>query len=299
MRKGFALLIFCLACLYACQNNTDSTTDGVSEEAVDSTTTIILEKAWETDTLLTTAESVLYDEARDVFYVSCIGAVPPWANDGDGFIAKLDGSGRLLEQKWVTGLNGPKGLGLHGNTLYVNDNDRLVSIDLESGKILKRMPIAEAKNLNDIAVDPAGNLYLSDSNTSTAYKVTGEEVITLVQDTTIGGLNGVFSDGDRLLFAGFGTGNLYTYHPGSKQLSKVSDSMQGGDGIEKYGSGFFVSSWNGEIFYLDKDWNRTQVLNTRNEEINSADIDVIPEKKLLLVPTFFDNRVVAYHIRER
>jgi hypothetical protein len=295
MQKLFVLTILCALMLTACQNAADTgeeTTDA-GEMTADS---VSLVQLWATDTLLTTPESVLYDAARDVYYVSCIGAVPPWSNDGDGFIARVAADGNILEQKWVTGLNGPKGLGLSGTTLYVNDNDRLVAIDVESGKILKKMPIAEAKNLNDVAVGPDGAVYLSDSHTSTAYKVMGEEVTTLVQDTAIGGLNGIFLDGDHLLFAGFGSGNLFTFNPANTSLTVVGGGMPGGDGIEKYGDGFFVSSWNGQIWYLDADWKQTRVLDTREQEINSADIEIVPEKQLLLVPTFFDNRVVAYKI---
>lgn len=295
MQKFLPLMLFSILTLAACQNTPapeDSSDDAAKSD------TVYLEKLWETDTLLTTAESVLYDEQRHVYYVSCIGAVPPWANDGDGFIARIDESGAILERQWVTGLNGPKGLGLHGNILYVNDNDRLVSIDVESRQILDRMPVAEAKNLNDVAVGADGAVYLSDSNTSTAYKVMGKEVTTLVQDSVIGGLNGIFLDGDQLFFAGFGSGHLFSFDPASRQLRKVADSMQGGDGIEKYGDGFFVSSWNGEIYHLDENWNRTSVLNTRDQEVNSADIEIVPAQQLLLVPTFFDNRVVAYRIHQ-
>lgn len=293
--QKFALFLFLLSLLViACQDTANNSTE--TEEPEPSTETISLEEVWATDTLLTTPESVLYDESRGVYYVSCIGGVPPFDNDGDGFIAKVDTAGNIIEQKWVTGLNGPKGLGLVDNTLYVADNDRLVSIDVTTGKILNKLPIAEAKNLNDVAIGKMGEVYVSDSQTSTAYKVTGQEVATVVNDTAIGGLNGVFVDGNSLLFAGFGSGKLFTFDPNTKQLTQVSDSMVGGDGIEKYGTGFFVSSWNGEIYHLDSDWNRTKVLDTKAQEINAADIEIVESKQLLLVPTFFDNRVVAYRI---
>src|SRR6187431_1344942 len=70
-----------------------------------------LERAWETDATLTTAESVLYDKANDVLYVSCINGVPPDKKDGDGFISRVALDGKIKDLKWVTGLNGPKGMG--------------------------------------------------------------------------------------------------------------------------------------------------------------------------------------------
>jgi hypothetical protein len=38
------------------------------------------------------------------------------------------------------------------------------------------------------------------------------------------------------------------------------------------------------------------IFDTTNDKINAADIDYIPEKQLLLVPTFLDNRAMAYKL---
>ena len=294
MQRLFLLLISAVLVITACQPaNTKGET---SEETGTDTTVVTIEKLWETDTLLTTSESVVFDADRGVYYVSCIGGTPPWVNDGDGFIAKMGTSGEILEQKWVTGLNGPKGMGLVDSILYVNDNDRLVAIDIIKGEIIKKMPLGESTHLNDIAVGKDGAIYVSDSEKSIAYKVYGDDVEVLVQDTLIGGLNGVYYNGDELLFAGFDSGKLFTFDENNGKLTEVSDSMAGGDGIEKYGSGFFVSSWHGELYYLDGNWHRTKLLDTKADGINAADIEVVADKNLLLVPTFFDNRVVAYRV---
>jgi hypothetical protein len=42
---------------------------------------------------------------------------------------------------------------------------------------------------------------------------------------------------------------------------------------------------------------RELLLNTSTEKINAADIKYIPANHLLLVPTFLDNRVMAYEIK--
>ncbi len=36
--------------------------------------------------------------------------------------------------------------------------------------------------------------------------------------------------------------------------------------------------------------------NSEDEKINSADLEFIIEKNLLIIPTFFDNRLVAYKL---
>ena len=123
------LLILGLAALMvACgqQKNTQETT---TEEIVE-VTAPSLEKLWESDTTLATSESVLYDYDSGILYVSCINGVPPNAQDEDGFIAKVSPEdGSVIELKWVTGLDAPKGMALFGNNLYVTNIDEIVIID--------------------------------------------------------------------------------------------------------------------------------------------------------------------------
>ena len=59
----------------------------------------------------------------------------PTAKDGEGWISKLSPKGEVLEAKWVTGLNAPKGMRVQGDTLWVSDIDELVAINRKSGKI--------------------------------------------------------------------------------------------------------------------------------------------------------------------
>jgi hypothetical protein len=73
---------------------------------------------------LETPESVYFDEARDTLYVSNI-AGEMLEKDGNGFISRVGLDGQMLEARWVTGLDAPKGLVSDGTTLYVSDIDRL------------------------------------------------------------------------------------------------------------------------------------------------------------------------------
>src|SRR5450755_4425877 len=68
-------------------------------------------KLWET-TGLKTPESALPVPAEGFAYVSNI-AGKPTDKDGNGFISKVSlKDGKLIEPKWVTGLDAPKGLAL-------------------------------------------------------------------------------------------------------------------------------------------------------------------------------------------
>ena len=93
---------------------------------------------WETKGLAQ-PESVVVDPATGSLYVSNIaGAI--MQKDGNGFIAKLNGDGKVVTREWVKGLDAPTGLALHDRTLYVADIDQLVEINAASGEILNALP---------------------------------------------------------------------------------------------------------------------------------------------------------------
>src|SRR5262245_53031155 len=97
-------------------------------------------------------ESALYDPQRNVVYVSNVAGEAD-GKDGVGFISKMSPDGKMIEPEWVKGLNGPKGLMMSGNKLYVSDIDQLVEIDVDKGEVSNRWPAEGAKFLNDTAVD--------------------------------------------------------------------------------------------------------------------------------------------------
>src|SRR5215471_16504414 len=72
-----------------------------------------------------TPESVVHDTVADVYLVSNVGSGDPGALDHNGFISRVSPSGVVLQLKWIQDgvngavLNGPKGIALRGNVLYV------------------------------------------------------------------------------------------------------------------------------------------------------------------------------------
>ena len=90
---------------------------------------------WESEKKLNVPESVLYNPGANILYVSNIYGKPTEKN-GLGFIAKLDLDGKIIKQEWVRGLNAPKGMGIHGDTLYVTDIDRIALISIKDERIV-------------------------------------------------------------------------------------------------------------------------------------------------------------------
>ena len=78
----------------------------------------------------------------------------------------------------------------------------------------------------------------------------------------------------------------------------IAEQIGAGDGIAptNIAGTFLVSDWNGELFILDLHGNKQSLLKTKDDGKNTADIWFIQEQDLVLVPTFFDNRVVAYRL---
>jgi len=162
-----------------------------------------LKKLWQTEAVLKVPESVLFDAARQVLYVSNIDGTEPWANDGKGSIAKVGLDGKVLEVEWVKGLNGPKGMGLNGNHLYVTDNDDVVTIDIEKGEIVDRFVVPDAGTINDISVGEDGTIYFTDSSLGKVHKLVNGKMTTLV--TGLKNLNGVLHSRGELLVASDGS----------------------------------------------------------------------------------------------
>ncbi len=256
-----------------------------------------LVQKWESDTTLTTAESVIFDEDVGLIYVSCIGQVPPDARDGDGFIAQVSFRGKVLKQRWISGLHAPKGMAIVDDTLYVTDITEIVKIQRKTGQILDRVGIQGAIFLNDIAVDQFGALYISDTRANRIYKMAEDSVEVWLDDPEMGGPNGLCVTPSQLMVATFGSGKFYGVDLKSKAIGSTPVDIPSGDGVVKISSGYLVSNWNGAVYHVDDDGQSKQILDTKSDQVNAADIGGIALKSMLLVPTFFRNSVVAYEIQ--
>lgn len=251
-------------------------------------------KKWETDSVLKVPESVLFDQKNNVLYVSNIDGKEPWGKDGKGSIGKVGTDGKIVAIEWVTGLSAPKGMGLFNDKLYVADIDRVVVIDINRGSIVQTIPVNGALGLNDISIDKKGIVYVSDSEAKKVYRIDNGAATTWLEK--LQGPNGVLFFEDELYV--LDNGGMYKVGK-DKSLTKITDGMDGGtDGIENVtGKDFLVSCWEGSIWYVKADGNKEQLLDTRDQNINSADIGYDAKNRIAYVPTFWKNSVVAYQLK--
>lgn len=238
---------------------------------------------------LTMPESAMTHADGRVF-VSEIGE---FGKGGDGQISIIhpDGSRSVL----AAGLNDPKGIDLFNNELYVADVNQVVKIDMAGNVSL----VAESKDfpgkaefLNDIEIDGAGNVYVSDSGTDDGdyagiYKITSDGEVSEVLGSHAGikRPNGLLMDGvDTMLVADFGTGDLFQLNISSGKLTAVNRGFGGADGLVRDANGFlYVTDWhNGKVWLLTEPKATPQLIS--DDLVAAADLTLSSDGHYLLVP---------------
>jgi hypothetical protein len=249
-----------------------------------------LVKKWETDSIFKTPESVLFDANNNVLYVANMN--PDKA--GQGSIARLGIDGNPIAMEWVTGLSSPKGMGIYKNLLYVAELTDVAVIDIKKASVIKRIPVEGSLFLNDITVDKKGTVYVSDSRSLKVHMIEKGLVSTVLQN--LQGPNGVLAVEDGVMV--LDKGSLIKLLS-NNQVAPISGGMDPStDGVETVKANeYIVSSWNGVIYYISSNGNKTTLLDTRPQKINSADIGYDAKKRIVYVPTFFKNSVAAYELK--
>lgn len=251
-----------------------------------------LEKIWETDTIVAVPESVLPVPKENLLYVSLIDG-GGWDADGKGGVGKLSPDGKKYNGTWITGLNAPKGLGMHNNRIYVADIGNVVVIDRKSGKIEKQIAIDGASGLNDITVDDNGIVYVSDSKTAKIWRIENDQPSLYLDN--VKGANGLKFVNGELLFA---QGNLLQKANAQKQITQIAKVPQGIDGIEPVGNGdYLVTAWQGYVYYVSANGNVETLLDTHEQKKNTADIGYDAARKIVYVPSFNGKTVAAYRLQ--
>jgi hypothetical protein len=159
---------------------------------------------WSLSTDFALPESAYHDPVSNAVFVSSING-DLLAKDGNGYISRLTPDGKVVNMKWATGLNGPKGMRSAGGTLWVSDIDEVVAIDIASGTITSRLRIDGATFLNDLATAPDGTVYVADSQGATIYMVRdGKPSVFVEGGDVVQQPNGLLVDGKRLILGTIG-----------------------------------------------------------------------------------------------
>ncbi len=251
-------------------------------------------------------ESALPVKSENLVYVTNVNGNPT-DKDGNGYISQVSLDGKMLIQKWVTGLDAPKGLAISGGKLYAADIDKLVEIDIKTGAILTRYEGKDAKFLNDVAADANGNVYVSDMATNTIWRLTDRKFEVWLNDAALINPNGLYVEGDKLIVASWGvmTDGFTTKIPGhlleislaDKSIKALGNGKPVGnlDGLEPLDKdNYLVTDWMaGLLFKVGRD-GEAKVLMPLSP--GSADLGYIAADKLAIIPLMKDGKLIALKV---
>lgn len=212
--------------------------------------------------------------------------------DGQGGVALLSRDGRMIQQDWLRGLNAPKGMAIRGNSLFVADLTELVEVDLTTSKIIQRYPAKDSVFLNDVTVDAAGLVYVSDTRTNRIYRLQHGKLALWQQD--ISSANGLKATAQGLV-VGAGQQLLLLQQDGKRTL--LAEGFAANiDGVEPMADGsFIVSCWVGLIYHVSAEGQLSLLLDSK-QQFNTADIGYDAATSLLYVPTFNANSLKIYRL---
>jgi len=253
-------------------------------------------------------ESVKYDAELDVWYVSNING-SPFDKDGNGYLSRLKSDGSLDSLKFIVGgkngvkLDGPKGMALQGDTIWVADITSVRGLNRRTGQMVASIAIKGAKFLNDITVGADG-IYVTDTGTEASkkgmdhtgpdrvYRIGAKhEVAVAVQNDSLAGPNGITWDGAgrRFIVVPFMGTSIVAWTPGSKQVTTLGTTKGQLDGVEMLDGGrvLFTSWADSTLDVLD----HGTVTKVSGGLPSPADIGLDAKRGRVAIPLLLENRV--------
>jgi len=266
-------------------------------------------------------ESARYDAEQDVWFVSTMVGYGS-DHDGVGYIAKASASDPSQVAPFiVSGKNGvtldaPKGLAIHGDTLWTADIDVLRGFDRHTGAPLMTIdfkPYGVAM-LNDVALGGDGAIYISDSGLqmtdkgviygtgSKVFRVgPGHAVQVLAGSAELDHPNGVVWDAahDRLLIVSFDQfyGKLYAMRPGDTTITTLLQAPGRLDGLEVLPDGRIAfTSWVDSTVHVYDGRHDERFI---RGEPDPADIGVDTKRNRIAVPVSTRWQVEIWQLPEK
>jgi sugar lactone lactonase YvrE len=212
-------------------------------------------------------EAVSYDAALDVYFVSNVnGSIG--AKDGNGFITRIRGDGRVDSLHFIQGgrggvtLNGPMGSRVQGDTLWVLDIDVLRGFNARTGAPVATIDLSpvHALLLNDLAIGPDGDFYITDTGVQVGadgkinhtgpdriYHVARDRKVTIaLESAALDSPDGIDWDPrhKELILAPIGGMAVQTWTPGAPAPVNATPGKGRYDGIEIEKDGtVYITSW--------------------------------------------------------
>ncbi len=210
--------------------------------------------------------------------------------EGNGFLTLLDKDGMALDWRIVDGLDAPLGMALSRGQLYVVDLNRVRVFRWPGFDPLAEIAL-ETKVANDIAVGDDDRIYVTDSALGQVVMINPElEQSVLTGEAQFPGANGIHVNLDDLWVGG---GRLWHVDLRDNTVTTIGPLAIGGiDGIEQEANGTLqVTPVAGPLIRLTDEYEVH-----KGEGVSSANHGWAENLGLALIPTGFDNTVIAIRV---
>jgi len=200
-----------------------------------------LVEKWSVKNVFMMPESAALDIKQQQIYISNVNG---YAKDANGFVSKVSADGKNIELKWLAGLNSPTGMVVFDGRLYIADYDELVIVEIESKKIVARIPAPDEKpGLNDVAISSEGRVFVSGSASSRIYELDEDRLLIWKYDKQrLKNANGLLVEGDHLIHGGL---HWSIFNMDTRRLidgfKTPNPAVSDIDGITAYCGGYIVS----------------------------------------------------------
>jgi len=251
-------------------------------------------KKWEIKNTLKYPESIVYDNKRDVLYVSNL------TYENGGFISKIKMNGEIEKIDFITGILQPAGLCINNDKLYIVGRFALVEYDLEKNVITRRFQFPGALFANDVACDESGTIYVTDGAKSVIFRLENGVFTEWMKGETLSGVNGITTGNGKVYIGTTGDGSLKSIDAATREVTTIFTFGTNTviDGLAKDGKGnFLISDHAGRLFRITPEGKEELLMNTESRSITLADFEFVEEKEIIAIPTLGDNRVMVFEMK--
>jgi len=326
----FLMAIFFIVIVNSCGSDSSdkSTTPNIEDDLCEVTTpkSVLItpnkiRSLWSVQNIkgvsIDTPIALAYEGSKEEIYV---------AHNNGQVISKLSSDGNISASKsigsWIVGFNAISSIKTIQNKLYVADSHRVYVFDLSMLLQASINTIALAKtyvdmgvDLNDMAVDAKGNIYLSVKNQNKLYKIdasTAYGVIDLQKDFDVtlylSNINSLYNADCNIVYGGVGAylSKLIEGQPAESLVNHSSNT----DPVNLTSIDLYNFNDNGNRVYLVAD-NKSEikVVYDRNKTIRGLEggyiggSDVgrfvfLRSNNILIIPKISSNMLEAYIIEE-
>jgi len=248
-------------------------------------------------------EAVRYDPGQDVYFIANFNGDA--AGDANGFISKMSVEGDIEELEFMTGtdeypMHGPRGMYISGDILWAADADGIHGFNRMSGEQEEFIDFTafELGFLNDIVEGAGGNLYVTDTGTSSVYVIENGTPELLIENLPAPP-NGIGRDGENQIVLAPWGGALQFIALDESELGYTDyvNAQSGGnfDGIEFLDGRMIAASQVDSTLHVLFDGEDRVVIHVPGRP---ADIGIDTERRRVAVPYIALDRVDIWQLPE-